>query len=172
MVIELEKHDKQSAHPTPVYKIFFVMSLVFLLFFGLLTILSIHRNSFLKENYSALLSDGTFGFATLSEYHPVIDANGKKHVYTYLVPDDSGKLNEVVEMVDPVIQRRLRVGDSVQIRRRTVRYLTKEMVLARIENNSEKISISPIPKFIGFFGIGTGLLFLILGLGARLKTDG
>ncbi|MBE7413495.1 MAG: hypothetical protein L6Q54_06835 [Leptospiraceae bacterium] len=167
----MKNSQNKKQNYTHLYKIFFVLSIAFLIFFGLLTLFSFHKKLFLEENYKNL-SETQPSFATLSEYHPIVVAGRKKHIYTYLVPDNKGKLYEVVEMADPILHKRLRVGDSIPIRKKIIYYFSKKIVIAKIENNSESVSISTVPLHIGYFGIGFGMIFLLTSFGLKVVDNG
>jgi len=154
--------DSEKSKTTPIYKILLTLSVCFFLLFGSFYLLVIDRNRILKKNYSSLLESGNTTFATLTEYHPVFRNGKKEHAYTYLVPDEIGKLHEITETVDPSTNIRLRIGDTVVTKQKTIEIYGKEYIISRIEGNREDFPNFQLMERLAISGLCLGgILFLL-----------
>ncbi|TGK03881.1 hypothetical protein EHO59_10160 [Leptospira semungkisensis] len=138
---------------TPFYKILFVMGWVSFAFFLPLFGLVYWENRGLESIYSELSLPGNKEFGVLIEDTKLNKLGRIVHVYTYLVPDEHGKKHEVTEEVDQLTNRRMRVGDTVQVRTRTWKNLGKPMILGRIVGNTAAAPNFSFMEELFFFGI-------------------
>ncbi|MCZ8237480.1 MAG: hypothetical protein O9346_07765 [Leptospiraceae bacterium] len=95
-------------------------------------------------------------FAVLQDYI----SHSRK--FTYAVTDEYGKIHEVTESIDKDLNKKLRVGDTVPVYRRTVEILGKRELIASIqtkENLQHGLSILERFLFLGMLIFGT-LVFL------------
>jgi len=99
-------------------------------------------------------------FARLTEYHTIKKFSGTYHSYTYKVPDFDGELHEVTEIVDNELNRKLRVGDTVQVKRKTVKLFGKTTVISMINGN--KLSFKPLDLLIQIGKTGTVFFIALL----------
>lgn len=84
--------------------------------------------------------------------------------FTYAVTDEYGKIHEVTESIDRDLNKKLRVGDTVPVRRRTVEILGKRELIATIqskENLHHSLSILEKFLFLGMIVFGVLVLFSI-----------
>ena len=147
---------------TPLYKIFILVSLFTLIVFGCFYFLVQTRNLELKNAYQALESEGQKSFSTLTAYHQVISGNEKRHIYTYLLTDEYGKVHEINEFVDNKSHLRLRVGNTVVTRKNKVSLAGKKKIISRIEGNNQILPNYYYFEMIAAIGIGFSIL---IGLG-------
>ncbi len=156
-----EKLGMQKSEPdlyTPLYKVFFLVSLFTLLVFGCFLSLIQQRDQELLNAYRVLESEGEKSFSTLTGYHLVVSENRKRHIYTYLVTDEFGKLHEITEFVDDKSHLRLRVGNTVITRQKKFYLAGKERILSRIDGNKQILPNYNYLEKIAFFGIGFSIL--------------
>ncbi|RHX84110.1 hypothetical protein [Leptospira stimsonii] len=144
-----------SSYSTPFYKILFVLGLGSVLFFLPFYLVVNGENNHLDQVYQSLREPGPTVFGTLTESVRVEKSGKRAYLVSYRVPDESGKLHEVTEQVDENLYQRLRVGDSIEIRRKTFETFGKIRVLARIKKNSLFINDF---DFLEIFAL-TGLCF-------------
>lgn len=147
---------------TPFYKILTVLSLSLLIVFAVFFAVIRERNNELKKEYQRIESDGRRVFATLTEYHKVTVNSKKFHTYTYMVPDEKGKLFEITETVDDKTYIKLRIGDTIQTKQIKVKIAGKEKILSRIIGNTYPFpEYDYIEKFcISGLAFGFGVLLL------------
>ncbi|MBK8394787.1 MAG: hypothetical protein IPL26_06010 [Leptospiraceae bacterium] len=148
---------------TPLYKIFFFISLLTFSVFGFSFTLIQSRNTELKTAYEKLELEGKKSFSTLTAYHHVISGNGKRHIYTYLVTDEYGKIHEINEYVDNKSHLRLRVGNTVVTLQKKITLSGKEKIISRIEGNKQILPNYNYLETISFFGVGFSILIGIGG---------
>ncbi|MBM9502278.1 hypothetical protein JWG44_18665 [Leptospira sp. 201903071] len=144
-----------SSYSTPFYKILFVLGLGSILFFLPFYLVVSGENKHLDRIYQSLREPGATVFGTLTESVRVEKSGKRAYLVSYRVPDESGKLHEITEQVDENLYQRLRVGDSIEIRRKTFETFGKIRVLARIKKNSLFINDF---DFLEIFAL-TGLCF-------------
>ncbi|MCE9499045.1 MAG: hypothetical protein K8R21_00770 [Leptospira sp.] len=154
---------------TPLHKILLALSFCFFLLFGSFYLLVKDRNNILEKNYQLLIGSGSPVFATLTEYHPVLRDGKKDHVYTYLVPDEMGKLHEITESVDNVTNRKLRIGDTVITKRKTIQIYGKEYVISRIEGNQENFPNFKLLENLAISGFCLGGMFFLSAIYHKFK---
>ncbi len=68
-------------------------------------------------------------FAVITEFHP------SRKKFTYQVPDEWGRIHEITESVDENSARRMRVGDTVMVYRKTGTLFSRSHLVSRIESN-------------------------------------
>ncbi len=122
-------------YSTPFYKVLFIMGWISLAFFLPLFAVVYWESRNLDSAYKALSLPGTKEFGVLVEDTKLNKLGRSVHVYTYLVPDEQGKKFEVTEEVDELTNRRMRVGDTVQVRTHTWHSFGKTRILGRIVGN-------------------------------------
>ncbi|EQA78514.1 hypothetical protein LEP1GSC193_1543 [Leptospira alstonii serovar Pingchang str. 80-412] len=125
-----------SSYSTPFYKILFTIGLGSTLFFFPFYLIVSGKNKNLDQIYQGLREPGPTVFGTLTESVRIEKSGRRAYLVTYRVPDESGKLYEITEQVDENLHQRLRVGDSIEVRRQTLETFGKTRVLARIKKNS------------------------------------
>lgn len=143
---------------TPLSRVYFVVSSLTLILFGSLYLLSSKRNFELRRSYANLESEGTKAFGVIKDFHFTETRGNKNYIYTYSVSDEYGRLTEVVEYVDPVIHKKLRIGDSVIVVRKTTHLLGQKILISRMVGNQGRI---PVNELIEIFS-GMGVLFSFL----------
>lgn len=132
--------------------------------FGCFLFLVQQRNQELLNAYKVLEAQGQKSFSTLTGYHLVVSGNEKRHIYTYLVTDEIGKLHEITEFVDDKSHLRLRVGNTVVTRQKEFFLAGKERILSRIDGNKQILPNYNYLEKIAFFGIGFSILIGICGM--------
>lgn len=157
-----EKIEMQEILYTPLYKIFFLISSLTLIVFTVFFVLIQNRNQELKLAYTSLEKDGQKSFSTLTGYHEILKKNQKKHIYTYLLTDEFGKVHEMTEFVDDKSYLKLRVGNTVITRHKKFILAGQERILARIEGNDQILPNFDYLENICIFGI---VFSLSIGLG-------
>lgn len=148
---------------TPLYKIFILVSLFTLIVFGCFYFLIQTRNLELKNAYETLGSEGQKSFSTLTAYHQVISGNQKRHIYTYLLTDEYGKVHEINEFVDNKSHLRLRVGNTVVTRKKKVSLAGKKEIISRIEGNNQILPNYNYLEMIAAIGIGFSIVIGFCG---------
>lgn len=155
-----EKYSMQNSADnlhTPLYKIFFLISLFTLSVFGSFYLLVKNRNQELKTAYSTI-EQGQKSFSTLIGYHQVVGMNSKRHIYTYLVTDEFGKIHEISEFVDDKSHLRLRVGNTIVTRQKKVYLAGKQKIISRIEGNNQILPNYDYLEEIALIGNGFAVL--------------
>ena len=99
-------------------------------------------------------------FGQLTEYHAIKKYRGIIHSYTYKVPGEYGNLHEVTKIVDSELNRKLRVGDTVAVKRKTVESFGKKTVISKIAGN--KMSYQSFDLMIKITMAGTLFFTFIL----------
>ncbi|TGK09057.1 hypothetical protein EHO60_13645 [Leptospira fletcheri] len=153
---------------TPFYKILFALGWGSLAFFLPLFGVAYWENRNLESVYDRLSSSGPKEFGVLMENSRLEKFGRPVHLYTYLVPDETGKKHEVTEEVDDLTQRRMRVGDTIAVRRQTWVSLGKNRILSRIVGNR-----APTPSFHfleGLFAAGIAYSLFLVGMGAYYRA--
>jgi hypothetical protein len=97
------------------------------------------------------------GFAVLLEFH----SKGRK--FTYQVSDERGRIHEITEIVDEETSRKLRVGDTISIYRKTITIFGKRTVISKIMSSAK--NYSPLQNLYNYTFNGS-LFFGILSLGS------
>ena len=143
---------------TPLYKVFFLISFLTLFVFSCFLALIQHRNQELQNAYEVLETNGVKSFSTITGYHLVVSEKQKRHIYTYLVTDEFGKLHEITEFVDDKSHLRLRVGNTVVTRQKKVFLAGKDRILSRIDGNKQILPNYNYLEKIALFGIGFSIL--------------
>lgn len=146
------------ATKTPLSRVYLVLSGLTLILFGSLYLLSSQRNFELSRFYANLESEGTKAFGVIKDFNLTETRGNKNFIYTYSVSDEYGRLTEVVEYVDPVIHKKLRIGDSVIVVRRTTHLFGQKILISRMVGNQGRI---PVNELIELFS-GAGVLFSFL----------
>ncbi|EQA46635.1 hypothetical protein LEP1GSC050_0415 [Leptospira broomii serovar Hurstbridge str. 5399] len=149
---------------TPFFRILFVLGWGSFAFFLPLFGIVYWENQNMEAVYASLSSSGPREFGVLMENTRLEKLGRTVHLYTYLVPDEIGKKHEVTEEVDEMTNRRMRVGDTITVRRQTWFSLGKPKVISRIVGNK-----APIPSFhfleeLFLGGILYSLVLIGLGL--------
>ena len=142
---------------TPLSQIYFVLSILSLILFSSLYLISSKRNYEISTSYSNLENEGSKAFGTIKEYNLTETQGTKNYIYTYSVSDESGRLSEVVEYVDPVIHKKLRIGDSIIVIRKTITLLGQKILISRIIGNTGRIPINGMIEIFASFGMGVSL---------------
>ncbi len=146
---------------TPLHKIFFVISFVlFFVFFALLGLVK-SKNESLLNGYKLLEKEGRTTFSVLTDQHSTKDGTKKHYIYTYLIPDSYGRMNEVVEIVDQNTNKRLRVGDTVLTKSMTIQLFGRNVLISKIVGNLEKRTIDEFLCNLSILGI---IYSIIVGL--------
>ena len=148
---------------TPLYKIFFSISLLTVTVFCFFYLLIQHRNLEIKSAYETLEQEGKKSFSTITAYHQVVSGNNKRHIYTYLVTDEFGKIHEMTEFVDDKSHLRLRVGNTIVTRQKKIKLAGKEKILSRIEGNNQILPNYNYLETIAIVGIGFATLIGLCG---------
>jgi hypothetical protein len=149
------------ATKTPLSRVYFVLSIITLILFGSLYFITSQRNFELSRSYANLESEGSKAFGVIKDLNLTETRGNKNYIYTYSVSDESGRLTEVVEYVDPVIHKKLRIGDSVIVVRKTTHLLGQKILISRMIGNQGRI---PVNVFIEIFS-GAGVLFSFILFG-------
>jgi hypothetical protein len=143
---------------TPLSQVYFVLSFLSLLLFSSLYLISSKRNYELSTSYSNLEKEGSRAFGTIKEFNLTETQGTKNFIYTYSVSDESGRLSEVVEYVDPIIHKKLRIGDSIIVVRKTIDLLGQKILISRIVGNKGRIPVNGMIEIFASFGMGVSLL--------------
>jgi len=141
------------AQKTPLYQVFLVLSVISFCIFISLYLLASKRNLELIEAYSQLEISGSKSFGTIKEFNLIEKQSLKNHIYTYSVPDEAGRLTEIVEYVDPITNKKLRIGDTVVVTRKTIKLLGKSTLISRINGNTSLIPHNILIEKLSLFGI-------------------
>ncbi|MCG6169812.1 hypothetical protein LFX25_18055 [Leptospira sp. FAT2] len=157
-----------SSYSTPFYKILFTLGWSSILFFLPFYWIVSGENKHLDQVYESLREPGPTVFGTLTESVRVEKSGKRAYLVSYRVPDESGKLHEITEQVDENLSQRLRVGDSIEVRRQTFETFGKVRVLARIKKNSLFINDFDFLEMFALIGlcfsgtiIGAGIYYWI-----------
>jgi hypothetical protein len=162
----------ERKYETPLYKIFLLIGILTFFVFGCFLYLVRQRNADLVNAYKILESQGQKSFSTITGYHVVTSGSEKRHIYTYLVTDEIGKLHEITEFVDDKSHLKLRVGNTVVTRQKKFLLTGKERILSRIEGNNQILPNYNFLERIAFFGIGFSILISIGGIALGIfKND-
>jgi hypothetical protein len=97
------------------------------------------------------------GFAVLLEFH----SKGRK--FTYQVSDERGRIHEITEVVDEATSRKLRVGDTISIYRKTITIFGKRTVISKIMSSVK--TYSPLRNLYNYTFNGS-IFFSILSFGS------
>lgn len=116
----------------------------------------------LDSIYRFLSLPGNKEFGVLVEDTKLYKLGKVVHVYTYLVPDEQGKKHEVTEEVDELTNRRMRVGDTVQVRTYSWKSLGKTRILGRIVGNSASPPNHRFMEEFFLFGIAFSIGLVLL----------
>lgn len=135
------------AKPLAIYSWFIVV--VFAVFYGWCSV----ERSHLSDEYSRIREPIFQAFAVLTEHQP------KHKKFTYQVPDEIGRIHEITEIVDAVSGRKLRVGDTVAVHRKSIVSFGKAEVLSRIDSNST--AWNPYAFMTVILSIGTGFFLAV-----------
>lgn len=166
VIIRKQKDAKNlpmKPYSTPFYKILFIMGWVSLAFFLPLFGVVYWEGKSLDSIYRFLsLPGGAKEFGVLVEDTKLNKLGRTVHVYTYLVPDEQGKKFEVTEEVDELTNRRMRVGDTVQVRTRTWNNLGKTRILGRIVGNTAAPPSHSFMEMFFLFGIAFSVGLVLL----------
>ncbi len=149
---------------TPFYQVFFVLSGISLFIFIFLYLLVSRRNLELIEAYSELEISGSKSFGTIKEFNSTEKEGLKNHIYTYSVPDETGRLTEIVEYVDPITNKKLRIGDTVVVTRKTIQLLGKSTLISRINGSTNSIPYNILIEKFSLYGVGFSLLLGFISL--------
>ncbi|AOP36234.1 hypothetical protein A0128_19585 [Leptospira tipperaryensis] len=157
-----------SSYSTPFYKILFVLGLGSILFFLPFYLVVSGENKHLDQVYQSLREPGATVFGTLTESVRVEKSGKRAYLVSYRVPDESGKLHEITEQVDENLYQRLRVGDSIEIRRKTFETFGKIRVLARIKKNSLFINDFDFLEIFALTGLCFSGILILTGIYYRI----
>jgi len=149
---------------TPLYQVFLVLSGISFLIFIFLYLLVSKRNLELIQAYSQLEISGSKSFGTIKEFNSTEKQSLKNHIYTYSVPDETGRLTEIVEYVDPITNKKLRIGDTVVVVRKTIQLLGKSTLISRINGNTNSIPHNILIEKFSLYGVGFSILLGIISL--------
>lgn len=149
-----------SHHYTPLHRVLLTLGISLFLFFVPLFSIVQKEHAKLQSEYSDLRNTSEPIFAQLVEHTTVAKGQRSIDLYTYLVPDEMGKMHEVTEKVDPELDRKLRVGDTVAVRRRTIEIFGKTKMISYIEEN--KIGPKTFDFLVLFSKMGVLFSFLVL----------
>lgn len=126
----------------------------------------IERNKIL-DLYNSIQSSSKYeDFAVLQEYLP------KLSKFTYAVTDEYGKVHEITESVHKNLNKKLRVGDTVVVNRKTVVILGKKELIASIKGNTVEFPLLHVLEdflkygvaIFGFTLFSAGIAFLLVVL--------
>ena len=149
---------------TPLYQVFLVLSGISFLIFIFLYLLVSKRNLELIEAYNQLEISGSKSFGTIREFNLTEKQNLKNHIYTYSVPDETGRLTEIVEYVDPITHKKLRIGDTVVVTRKTIQLLGKSTLISRINGNTNSIPHNILIEKFSLYGVIFSFLLSLISL--------
>lgn len=122
-----------------------MITIIFAIFF-----LWIHiERKQLVIDYNSLRSPDNQSFAVLLEYLQ------KHRKFTYQVPDERGRIHEITEYVDSISSRRLRVGDTVRVHRKSIYSFGKSEIISSIDSNTRE----SIPHQSLYYILGIGIIF-------------
>jgi hypothetical protein len=120
-------------------------------------------------------------WATLSEnsdnleFGIIQESRPKHNKISYLVTDESGRVHEVSEVVDSDLKRKLRVGDTVPVYRKSFSIFGKEEIISKLKwNRLEKIPLQGLSELLFYSSIFFWVAFCIstiLGFFKKLNTD-
>lgn len=127
-----------------------------------------YKNKSLINNYRRLETEGRTTFSVLVDQNSIKTGKQKRFVYTYLVPDKSGNMNEVVEVVDKETNKRLRVGDTVLTKSMTTALFGRNIIVSKIVGNSAKKIKENFLHKLSVFGIFYSGAIGIIGLLFRI----
>ncbi|XDD52492.1 hypothetical protein AB3N59_19935 [Leptospira sp. WS92.C1] len=146
---------------TPFYKILFILGFSSVIFFLPFYLIISSENAHLNQAYQSLRGPGETVFGTLTESVRIQKSGQRAYLVSYRVPDESGKLHEITEQVDANLYQRLRVGDSIEVRRKTFETFGKVRILARIKKNSLFINDLDFLEIFSLAGLTfSGILIL------------
>lgn len=122
----------------------------------------------LQNYYEDLESPQNFNFAVLQEFLP------KSRKFSYTVIDEKGKIHEFTETVDTALSRRLRVGDTVPVYRKTFVSFGRKEIMSKLKNNQRTYSpLSALSNLIIagiLFFTGTSLISVVSFFFIKSKT--
>ncbi|AYV57807.1 hypothetical protein [Leptospira kmetyi] len=153
-----------SSYTTPFYKILLTIGCSSILFFLPFYLIVSGENKHLDQVYQSLREPGPTVFGTLTESVRVEKSGKRAYLVSYRVPDELGKLYEITEQVDENLHQRLRVGDSIEVRRLTFETFGKTRVLARIKKNSLFINDFDFLETFAMAGLCFSGLLLFSGI--------
>ncbi|AXR62807.1 hypothetical protein [Leptospira mayottensis] len=156
---------------TPFYKILFAIGFGSISFFFPFYLIVSSENKHLDQVYRSLREPGPTVFGTLTESIRIEKPGRRAYLVSYRVPDEFGKLYEITEQVDENLHKRLRVGDSIEVRRQTFETFGKIQVLARIKKNSLFINDFDFLEMFSMIGLCFSGILLATGLYYRIFKD-
>lgn len=151
---------------TPFSRVMFTLAFCICFIFTILFLLSYYRNQQLENSYSELETIGSKTFGTIREFHLLEKVGNKNYIYTYTVPDENGRLTEMIEYVDYNTHKKLRIGDTVVVVRKSISLLGNKTFISKIIGNTGLISGNKLIEKVGMIGIvfslGLGLIGVFL----------
>lgn len=157
---------KIQAQPsiTPLYKVFFVIGVLCFLSFMFLFHLVRHRNEVYQKELKSLNKEGNSTFSILKEHFVKYKNQTRYDIFTYNIPDETGHIVEVSEIVDPDTRKLLRVGDTVECYRKAFWLDGKRIIISRIKKNKSIFHEFEFMLKFSKFGIYFSLALCVLSL--------
>ena len=149
---------------TPLSRPLLVLGIFSLLTFSLLYWQASIRSNQLVEGYKLLESRGVRSFGTIKEYHTSERRGIKVHIYTYTTSDENGRLTDIVEYVDVQTHKKLRIGDTVLVTKKSINLLGNYNLIARIQGNSYPPANHKFLELYGVYGVMFSFLTIIVAL--------
>ena len=149
---------------TPLFKPFFTLSILTLIVFVLFYWQARNRNLQLKQGYDILESQGIKSFATIKEYHASERKGLKSHIYTYSTSDENGRLMDIVEYVDIQTHKKLRIGDTILVTKKSIYLLGNQNLIARIQGNTYPPSDNIFLEKFAISGIIVSIFTLVIAI--------
>lgn len=144
---------------TPPYKIFLLIALLCFLIFSALFYLVRHRNEIYQRELNSLVKEGKPTFSILKEHFVKYKNQTRYDIFIYHIPDETGQILEVSEIVDSETRKLLRVGDTVECYRKAFWLEGRRVVLSRIKKNK-----APFHEFEFMLKFSKWGIFFSLGL--------
>ncbi len=120
---------------TPFHKSIRLLSVFSLVLFSIIYSIVAYKNTILKAEYPGIELDGEQTFSILINYNTYRKSNRQIHNYTYIIPTKNGVKASITEEVDSKTNLQLRIGDTIETRKKTISLFGKDLLLSRIEGN-------------------------------------
>lgn len=160
---------------TSLYKIFFIIAFLSFLTFKLLFDLIQHRKEIYERETKALPMQGVTTFSILKDHFVKYKNNTRYDIFTYNIPDETGEIFEVSEIVDVETRKLLRVGDTVECFRKAFWLEGRRVVISRIKKNRIEIHefefMLSFARFGIYFSLGISVLALVFYLKEKLNFE-
>jgi len=156
-------NNQETELNTPIYKILLLSSFFLFLFFITLFLIIKNANNKLSEYYSSLEKSEDIYFGILTEYNQVVQNSHTRHIFTYNVADSNGEIHEITESVDNNSSYKMRVGDTVAVKKQLIELFGKTRMISRIAINTLPYPLFSFLENLSLAGIVFSLLLGLLG---------